>query len=179
MKTNPKIEVQAKQLLYESKALRVPVPIEKVAYHLDLRVEAAALGDDISGVLIVESGKGTIGFNSLHPVVRQRFTVAHEIGHFILHQATAQLFIDKQYTAVYRRDQNSSSGEHLREIQANQFAAALLMPDEFILREFHSVHFDLGDDRALMCLADKFQVSVHAISLRLDNLEIFTDHEVE
>jgi len=63
-------------------------------------------------------------YNDPHPLVRQRFSIAHEIGHFILHQKQGQLFIDKTYK-VFLRDQLSSSGENIQEIQANQFAAAL------------------------------------------------------
>jgi len=61
------------------------------------------------------------------------FTIAHEIGHFILHHGESDLFIDTTYVAF--RDSESTKGENRAEIQANQFAAALLMPALFIEQE--------------------------------------------
>jgi Zn-dependent peptidase ImmA (M78 family) len=171
------IEAQARRILHEAGIVAVPIPIEKLAFRIGLNVEAVDLGDEVSGVLILNNGTGTIGYNWAHPHVRQRFTIAHEIGHYVLHQADDQLFIDRQYTAVFRRDQDSSSGEHRREIEANRFAAALLMPENLVLKEISRLDFDLGDERALTDLASKFQVSTQAMSLRLSNMGIFTDTE--
>ncbi|MGA7315059.1 MAG: ImmA/IrrE family metallo-endopeptidase [Silvibacterium sp.] len=53
--------------------------------------------------------------------VRQRFTISHEIAHYLLHarrSGKAQLFIDKQVT--YRRDDQSSAGVNREEVEANQ-----------------------------------------------------------
>jgi Zn-dependent peptidase ImmA (M78 family) len=167
------IEAQAASVLERTGALRVPVPVVKVARLLNLRVEAAALGDGISGILVVTGGRGIIGYNRDHAPVRQRFTVAHEIGHFCLHQSEGHLFIDKAYAAVYRRDRSSSSGADQQEIQANQFAGALLMPEALVLQEFQSLDFDLGDEGALDRLAGRFEVSSQAMSIRLAHLGMF------
>ncbi len=169
---NPRIETQAQQVLRKTNCQQLPVPVELVAHHLGLRVEPAELGEDVSGVLVLGDGGGTIGYNAAHASVRQRFSIAHEIGHFTLHRETGQLFIDKQYT-VYLRDQRSSSGEDLQEIQANQFAAALLMPDVMVRGAIVGIDFDLGDETALDALAEKFQVSRQAMTFRLANLKIF------
>jgi Zn-dependent peptidase ImmA (M78 family) len=142
-----------------------------VARGLGLQVESTTLGEDISGVLVIEGGRGTIGYNAAHPSVRQRFSIAHEIGHFVLHEGHGPLFIDKKYT-VYRRDPRSSSGENLQEIEANQFAAALLMPRALLRREAAEVHFDLADEATLDALAKKFDVSLQAMSIRLMNLNL-------
>ncbi len=170
-KPNIRIEAQASQILHRTKCLCFPVPVDLVAQRIGLQVEEATLGEDVSGVLVIENGKGTIGYNNSHPLVRQRFSIAHEIGHFILHQKQGQLFIDKTYK-IFLRDQRSSSGENLQEIQANQFAAALLMPEELLRQEVIDIGFDLGDEAALDALADKFQVSNQAMSFRLSNLNI-------
>jgi Zn-dependent peptidase ImmA (M78 family) len=172
-KSKVQIEEQANQILRRTDCLRVPVPVELVAHRLSLRVEPAALGEDVSGVLVVSDGMGTIGYNTSQALVRQRFSIAHEIGHFELHQETGpgQLFIDKTYI-VYRRDQRSSNGEYLQEIQANQFAAALLMPEELLRLEVAHIGFDLADESTLDALAEKFQVSRQAMSFRLSKLNI-------
>jgi Zn-dependent peptidase ImmA (M78 family) len=169
------IEGKAEEILQRTSALWVPVPVDRVALGLNLRVEPAELGDDVSGVLVIEHGIGTIGYNATHPHVRQRFSVAHEIGHFVLHGTQRQLFIDKRYTAVYRRDRRSSTGDHRREVEANRFAAALLMPESLVLREIQDLDFDLADEQALAAFAARFQVSTHAMSLRLGHLRIFSE----
>src|SRR5688572_27369173 len=97
-KPRPSIEAKAHELLEAHNCLRRPVPLDLLAHRLGLRLHPAVLGDDISGVLVLDAGQGTIGFNSSHAPVRQRFTIAHEIGHYILHQSSSQLFIDKAYT---------------------------------------------------------------------------------
>jgi Zn-dependent peptidase ImmA (M78 family) len=166
------IEARATSVLRDANALRVPVPVELVAHRLGLIVEPSALGDDVSGLLVVRDGRGTIGVNQGHPPVRQRFTVAHEIGHYMLHRTSSNLFIDKAYTAVYR-DTQSSTGEERAEIQANHFAAALLMPADLLLPAIRGSGFDLADEEALEMLAEKFQVSLQSLSYRLSNLGIF------
>lgn len=166
------IERRAADLLSTANAHALPVPVDRIAHSLGLDIEPAQLGDDVSGLLVVKEGVGTIGVNQSHPPVRQRFTVAHEIGHYMLHRHASGLFIDKAYNAVYR-DSKASKGEHRAEIQANQFAAALLMPQDLIVQEVQSQDFDLADEEALPGLAQRFQVSQQALSFRLSNLKIF------
>lgn len=170
--TTKEIEDQAAQLLERAQALRLPVPVELVAHRLGLTVEPAPLGEGVSGVLVISDGSATIGVNQSHPAVRQRFTVAHEIGHYLLHRKSGDLFIDKAYTAVFR-DTKSSAGEDRIEVQANLFAAALLMPQDLVLREIRHCKFDLGDEDALEQLAATFNVSQQAMSYRLSNLGVF------
>ena len=123
------LEERAEKTLRATEGYRVPVPIHLVAQRLNLTLEAAALGDKVSGMLVVDGDQGAIGYNSAHARVRQRFTIAHELAHYVLHarrSGKAQLFIDNQVT--YRRDDQSSAGVNPEEIEANQLGAALLMP---------------------------------------------------
>lgn len=166
------IEKKAEDLLRSTESMRLPIPVEIIAHRLGVVVDTAPLGEDISGVLVVKDEIGTIGVNQSHSPVRQRFTIAHELGHYVLHRELSNLFIDKEYTAF--RDSKSSQGEDRAEIQANRFAAALLMPREMVMREIGGPHgFDFGDEKTLDRLADKFQVSVQAMSIRLSNLGVF------
>jgi Zn-dependent peptidase ImmA (M78 family) len=175
---NQRIDARALEVLAETRMLRMPVPVERVALALDLFLEEIELGDDVSGVLVVENGVGTIGYNRAQSRVRQRFTIAHEIGHFVLHRDSSQLFIDKHYTAVYRRNRRGDDEPDIREVEANRFAAGLLMPESLVLSEIEDLDFDLGDQDDLALLAERFQVSVQALSLRLGHLGVFpTDLE--
>ena len=173
-RTREQIENEALAVLQRTFTLQVPVPVDVTASRLGLDLEAVPLGPGVSGVLIVESGKGSIGFNSDHSPVRQRFTIGHEIGHFLLHinDVGEELFIDTtRFVSVYLRDGESSSGEKAQEIQANQFAAALLMPRVLLAKEIAQSEYDsLDEDELCLLLAERFQVSTQAMSYRLGAL---------
>jgi Zn-dependent peptidase ImmA (M78 family) len=158
------------ELTRDTKAWQVPVPIDLVARGLNLKTEASVLGDDISGLLVVEKRRGAIGYNSTHAHVRQRFTVAHEIGHYVMHvknSTHSRLFIDR-YVAF--RDDESSAGNDWEEVEANAFGAALLMPARLVRDEIKKRKLDLDDEDDLSALAKQFLVSTSAMSYRLVNL---------
>jgi Zn-dependent peptidase ImmA (M78 family) len=165
------IESKVNEILKESDTFSAPVKVEKIASFLDIKVDFISLGEDISGLLLVENGKGFIGVNVTHSVVRQRFTIAHEIGHFVLHYQDSGLFIDKEYNAF--RNLNSSTGNDRAEIQANIFAAFLLMPKILLENHIKSRSFDLADDLILSKIAKDFEVSVQALAYRIAKLELF------
>ena len=134
-------------------------------------IRATFAGYQSSRLLAGAKGKrGAIGYNSAHASVRQRFTVAHEIGHYMLHvkNAHSRLFLDRY--VVYRRDDQSSTGNDREEIEANAFAAALLMPAELVRDEIRKNNLDLDDEDDLGVLAKRFNVSTTAMSFRLGNL---------
>jgi Zn-dependent peptidase ImmA (M78 family) len=166
-----RIERMAEKLLHESNAYRVPVPIDAVVTHLNLRMTSVGLDDDLSGVLVVDKKQGVIGFNASHPSVRQRFTIAHEVGHYLLHakDAPSRLFIDR---SVFRRSDESAKGNDREEVEANAFAAALLMPEALVRQEIDKHRFDLDDEDAVAALARQFNVSPSAMSYRLVNLRL-------
>jgi len=162
------IESKATRLLQQCGALQAPVAMDKVIHHLGLVAQPQSLAE-VSGLLVVEDGRGVIGYNSAHSAVRQRFTIAHEIGHYVLHaQGSRQkLFVDK---SVYKRDDDSSKGEDPEEVEANQFAAALLMPAALVRTELARLQLDLEDEDAVGTLAKRFNVSTTAMLYRLQNV---------
>jgi Zn-dependent peptidase ImmA (M78 family) len=89
-----------------------------------------------------------------------------------MHSSDTALFIDKRYFAAFR-DSRSATGEHVREREANAFAAALLMPKQLIRAAIDRAHFDLGDDESLDALARMFDVSRQAMAYRVANLGLF------
>ena len=82
------------------------------------------------GILFRDGDHHVIGVNSAHPPVRQRFTIAHELGHRALHPGR-ELILDVP-VRVNLRDKTSSMASDIEEIEANAFAAALLMPQQMI-----------------------------------------------
>jgi len=123
------IEGRAEKTLREADTYRVPIRVDKVARSLNLTMEAVPLGDRISGLLVVEDDRGAIGYNSAHSRARQRFTISHEIAHFLLHAkkgGKAELFIDSHVR--FRPNESVSASSERKEVEANQLGAALLMP---------------------------------------------------
>jgi len=169
--TSPSLDQHAEEVLRDTQTYKVPVPIEVVAQRLGLKTEPAALGDKVSGMLVVENDRGAIGYNVSHARVRQRFTVAHEIAHFKLHlkkNRRSQLFIDP--FVIFRRDDNSATGNDKQEVEANRFGAALLMPATLVHKEIKKHALDLDDEDALGFLAKRFRVSTVAMTYRLNAL---------
>ncbi|HMJ71394.1 MAG TPA: ImmA/IrrE family metallo-endopeptidase [Cyclobacteriaceae bacterium] len=164
-------ENAAKNLLQRKDIRRGPVDVLKIAKEEGLEVKEYDLGD-VSGVLHINKNKGIIGYNPKHSSVRQRFTVAHELGHYILHRHTDDIFVDNNFHQVHFRDDQSSTGEVVKELEANAFAAALLMPEDLIKQEVENHHFDLADESAFIDLAKLFKVSVQAMTYRISNLNL-------
>jgi Zn-dependent peptidase ImmA (M78 family) len=101
-----------------------------------------------------------------HVPVRQRFTIAHEIGHLLLHEHD-QVHVDRGFRVRLRSD-ISSQGTDRDEMEANRFAAELLMPLKMLQADVQSLEFDLTDDDALWALAKRYGVSTQAMTYRLN-----------
>jgi len=159
---NKRIEKITIEILNACGITKLPIAIEQIAVQRGLNIRAYDLGEGVSGVLAIDSGKGTIGYNPRESKVRQRFTIAHELGHYELHRKNNEL-----------RDQNSSTGELKKEQEANAFAASILMPENILLREIENNKFDLSEERSLKELSKLFHVSSTAMSFRIANLNLF------
>jgi len=167
------IEERAEKTLREAGTYRVPIRVDKVARSLNLTMEAAPLGDRISGLLVLEDDRGAIGYNSAHSRARQRFTISHEIAHFLLRAkkgGKAELFIDSHVR--FRPDESVSASSDRKEVEANQLGAALLMPKGLVQEEIRRHDLDLDDEEAIRSLAKEFNVSEPALAHRLVNLRM-------
>src|SRR5258708_24201422 len=128
-----KIDEGAETLLRGCGQFKAPVDVSGVDAACNARVVYEELDDEVSGFLLREKGSISIAINKQHPANRQRFTLAHELGHLVLHADQGdRLWLDKTY---YFRDGSSSKGDQAAEVQANQFAAGLLMPEELVKSE--------------------------------------------
>jgi Zn-dependent peptidase ImmA (M78 family) len=141
----------------------------------------AELKAKVSGVLVVKGRERHALINGTHHSNRQRFSLAHEIGHLVLHDAEGdRLFIDTNMR-VYQRvgtpndavySQTDSSTKPHEEREANQFASSLLIPEELVRKE--SKNLDLADEYDVAYLARRFGVSDQAMSIRLQQLGLIT-----
>ena len=115
-----------------------------------------------------------IGVNSLHHSNRQRFTIAHEVAHLILHRRLIadHVHVDKRFP-ILMRDSNSATGTQRMEMEANSFAAELLMPSFLLLPMLKKNGFDIDDEKPLEKLSRKFRVSKQALDYRIRNITYY------
>jgi hypothetical protein len=136
-------------------AEELPVPVEAIAEDLlGLHVEEGEI--PCSGLLL--PADRLIVLRADEPPARQRFTLAHELGHWVCQVR------EGRPGAVYCRAADIAPGaDRLREREANVFAAELLMPEE-------AVHVESTIAASAVDLAARFGVSEEAMTWRLYNL---------
>jgi Zn-dependent peptidase ImmA (M78 family) len=165
----PFIEQKAEKLLKESQLMSAPVDVFKCAEFSKVDVQPVVFDDDtISGLFVIKDKLAFIRYNQNDNELRQRFTVAHELGHFFLHSKETPLFLDTTEKVMYRNIE-SSTGDKAKEREANAFAAALLMPKMMIISEASKWNEDPSKD-IVAELANQFKVSQQAMNFRLLNL---------
>lgn len=161
------IEDRAQNLLKENDFFKTGFDINKLIKKLNIELVGKSFAGDVSGLFVMTDNKAVISFNNNEDIKRIRFTIAHELGHFILHSKEQPFFIDKTSKVMYR-NAASTTGEILKEREANAFAASLLMPRELIKDEISNCPENIDD--AIKYLAKLFKVSEQAMSFRLSNL---------
>jgi Zn-dependent peptidase ImmA (M78 family) len=162
---------EATKILEALKITEPPVPVERIARYLGAKIRFSPFDGEISGMIYVKDSVPIIGVNSLHPPNRQRFTIAHECGHLILHRdlITQEVHIDRKFP-VLRRDYKSATGTEQIEIEANRFAAEITMPHAFLLRALGNDVIDIDDSDLVNRLAQEFKISTDAMKIRMTNL---------
>jgi Zn-dependent peptidase ImmA (M78 family) len=165
-------EANAAEVLELCGVTEAPVPVEQVASRLGISIAREPFKGDISGVLYREGANVVIGVNSSQAPVRQRFTIAHEIGHFRLHPGH-DVHVDRDVKVDFR-DDVSSLAVHKGEIEANAFAAELLMPRRLVQQAVVSAatRGSVTKRSLIEELAERFDVSRQAMEFRLVNLGV-------
>lgn len=167
------VEARAQKLLVNLGFHEIPIPVDRVARSLGALVRYSPLDEELSGLIFINDGVPIIGVNSLHHPNRQRFTIAHEIGHLRLHPEFIRttVHVDKRFAeSVLKRDSASASGTERLEVEANQFAAALLMPGFALDELLEQSPIDVEDECGIEIWAKDFVVSKAALQYRLRNL---------
>jgi Zn-dependent peptidase ImmA (M78 family) len=169
IKRAKKIQRLVEQLLDQYNISSPPIDVLSIAKNKGIDIVQGDLGD-VSGVLLREGSRITIWVNQNDIETRKRFTIAHEIGHLILH-GDEPLHVDKVF-AVKLRNQVSSEAVDLGEIEANAFAAELLMPTDMMRQKIQELPgiIDYEKDAVINQLAKEFKVSHQAMTIRLTNL---------
>jgi Zn-dependent peptidase ImmA (M78 family) len=167
----PKAENEATRVRSELNGDTLPVAVEAIASKLGATIVFEAMDRGVSGLLVRDKESLVIGVNATHPPVRQRFSIAHEIGHLVLHRGRPMVI---DHVRLNLRDENSSAATDYEEIQANAFAAELLMPKDLVLKELRNIDPSRNGSEANLVadLAQAFDVSEQAMEYRLVNLGV-------
>lgn len=142
-----------------------PVKLGRLATALGVKIKVSSLGAGVSGQISREDGGYVIRVNRNEARERQRFTIGHELAHFLLHRdvidASPNGITD---TVLYR------SGEPERiEFEANRLAADIVMPMELVERELQEGFGGRITEASIEALANRFEVSKAAMEIRLSN----------
>lgn len=144
----------------------VPVRVGELARLLGIDVVKSPLSPKISG-LIEPSSESKSGFkirvNKYESNERQRFTVAHEISHFLLHRH--EIMSGVIDNIMYRSQLTSR-----KEAEANKLAAEIIMPEEIIKRELNKIDKN-NNEKINEDFARLFRVSLQAIQIRLEEIK--------
>ncbi|GAB5481992.1 MAG: hypothetical protein Pars92KO_17490 [Parasphingorhabdus sp.] len=142
-----------------------PVKLSLIAQALEVEVKSATLKPGISGEIKRKDGDGyRIRVNRHDPKKRQRFTVAHELAHFLLHQD--QIGDGIEDDKLYR-----STLSDRTEQEANRLAAEILMPRNLVEDALEAAEEKGVGDKVLF-VADELNVSESAMAIRFEVLGI-------
>lgn len=156
-KINEKLEELTSNILINNDMYKLPVDVIGIAKTNDIKVFEGSLDKKISGAIRYNksTNKFEILINKNDAKVRQRFTIAHEIGHFFLHKD--MLISDEIHVDILYRMTNE------QEKEVDYFAGALLMNKTLLEKAYKDGH-------SITELAELFDVSVSAMTVRLDVL---------
>lgn len=145
------------------------IDLYNIASCLKIQISEHDFADNISGAFYKEDDNKILGVNINHPLTRKRFTIAHEIGHYMLHSEDELHYDDDDKLSNAPKEEKelffrSEISDDTTETEANIFAANLLMPEELIKK-----CIDLGI-KSIEEFADCFNVSQVAMRYRLTNL---------
>lgn len=136
-----------------------PVPIDTIIRDVGLPLCYQPMADNISGYIERQNGSYRIVVNSNHAQTRQRFTAAHELGHYIYHRDLLGEGVgDNRAYRTEGTDRPNANIRPIHERQANSFAANVLMPRHRLVAVA---------EESTATLAARFGVSQAAMKIRL------------
>lgn len=170
------IRKKAMKFCDENNINSYPVEIVKLCNKEGLKVFEQYLKPNESGLIVVDSKKWDkyesdkfIVVNLSEPATRRRFTIAHELAHFILHKGENVLY-------AHRDMSDNSDSDTSIEKEANYFAANVLMPEKLVKDRVQEIRQDsVGSTPSFVLtklIADDFYVSESAAEVRLKQLGI-------
>lgn len=156
-KLNEYLEELTSNILLDNDMYKIPADIVKIAKSNDIDVYEGDLDKKISGAIKYDKGtkKFAILLNKNDARTRQRFTLSHELGHFFLHKEilmSDEIHIDTMFRMPDEKEK-----------EVDYFAGALLMNKTLVEKMYQ-------ENKSIAELAELFDVSVSAMTVRLDVL---------
>lgn len=136
-----------------------PIDLEKIAKLLGFNILSFPFPESRKGTVLIEEGVRAIGVNESYSDSAQRFTIAHEIGHFVNGHQHVENTFSNDNTRFYSR-------YFQQEREADLFASELLMPKDFLIQDIAMAGLDLDK------LRKKYLVSEEAMRIRLKTLRL-------
>ena len=162
-----RVEQQAEELAAELRSRlglglgAIPDLVGLLELELGLRIFVRPLHSSVAGVYAFHDELGAcVLLNRLHPRARRRWTIAHELGHFMTTRREPSVAL-------------SGTKKHQDDVFADAFAAAFLMPSATVRRIFDEYVGQEGrfSARHLILGAHRFGVSLEAFGRQLEKLE--------
>jgi Zn-dependent peptidase ImmA (M78 family) len=163
-----KIENKVEELLRDFSIKRPPIAVDKIAKKLGVLLCPLPGDNDISGAIIRKDNRVVIAVNPTHHINRRRFTIAHELGHYFFHEGLEE-HVDQNFRVAWRNTDSSRAINWL-EVEANRFAACLLMPTTLLQSDLDTLQ--TLDARTIILLAKRYVVSPEAMKIRLSQFGI-------
>lgn len=146
--------------------MRPPVPLEQIAEAVGIIEIIGRDTETFEGVLVTDAAKtkGSIAYNNDSRIERRRFTIAHELGHFLMPSHGAGAQCAKADMGVLK----TSDPNRQREAEANRFAASLLMPKKMFLQDMRRL--GAPETEHILTLNAQYKVSKEAAARRYTDL---------
>jgi Zn-dependent peptidase ImmA (M78 family) len=124
---------------------------------------SAGSGDVRESIRVDGEGRFTVYLSSITSAERDRFTIAHELGHYVLHFPMVRRKYEANAMIATRWVDEDDPEQKRAEWEANGFAAAFLMPEDSFKEQFHR-------NRSIPVVANIFGVSAQAAEVRAKTL---------
>ena len=169
----------ARELIDKLEINTYPVPIIDILNELNINTYISEMpSPNISGFIIIDKDKETdetnkvVSVNKNDAYARQRFTYAHEFGHFLFDYGNNNL---NHYFDTY----NLIKTDKKEESVPSRFAAEFLMPSKMFEKRYKDlVNNRYSEEYIINKLASEFEVGRKAVLKRLQELQLFHENEV-
>ena len=146
------------------------INIENIIQGFNIKVLYQTMEDKQAGAIFIrKDGSCIIVINDADALVRKRFTLAHEFGHYVSYsyQKKTGTIVDnkdgthEEFEAA--RNEESELGTNVEEVFANKFASCILMPKNLVIKAQE-------ETTNIKELAKRFQVSQQAMEIRINTI---------
>ncbi len=151
----------ARKVLEEKHAHGLPINPRHIAETYGIKVSAELLDEGIISVLVANKDRAAIGFNRRCSLTRQNFTIAHSLGHFIMHvprNRSPSIYVEYDYNI---------SDAPIAEMESNTFAMELLIPKKALDSYLQTFNVRYNNTEQLQKAADQFGIDLPLLITRM------------